>query len=164
MFESGPTPLPFLSTLSASRDSEAKRVVLRIAVDQFMARAEHVPAAIKRFEDEIRALIAEADDMARSSAARKLCAHATPPARILDAIAGLGGEGELIVLTHARLLSRPHLDAAAAGETANALALARRNDLDADLVAALVGRDERAIALALARNPSAPLGPTVFAR
>jgi uncharacterized protein (DUF2336 family) len=164
MFESGPTPLPFLSKLAASRDGDAKRLVLRIAVDQFMARAEHVAAAIKRFEDEIETLIAEAGDMARASAARKLCAHSTPPARILDAIGGLGGEGALVVLTHARTLSRQRLEAAAAGESANALALARRDDLDADLVAALVARNERAIALTLARNPSAPLGPAVFAR
>ncbi len=164
MFESEPTRLPFLYGLATSRDSETRWLVLRIAVDQFMARAEHVPAAISRFENEIGSLIAECDAGARLSAARKLCAHATPPTQILERIAGLGGEAEILVLSQARALSRQRLQAAAAGETAKALAVARRNDLDAELVAILVERNERAIALALTKNPSAPLEAGILLR
>ena len=164
MFESGPTPLPFLSGLARSRDGVTRRLVLRIAVDQFMAREAHAPAAVRRFENEIRPMIEASGAAARLNAARKLCAHATPPTRILEFIAELGGEAEIVVLTHGQRLSRARLEAAASGETAQALALARRADLDADLVDKLVERHERAIALALAGNALAPLDAAVISR
>jgi uncharacterized protein (DUF2336 family) len=164
MFESGPTPLPFLRGLAGNRDSQTRSLVLRIAVDQFMARDAHAPAAIRRFENEVRPLIEECDAAARINAARKLCAHATPPLRILEFIAELGGAAEIVVLTNARFLSRNRLEAAASGEPAKALALASRSDLDGELVAALVDRNERAIALALARNPAAPLDSRIIAQ
>jgi uncharacterized protein (DUF2336 family) len=164
MFESGPTPLPFLRGLAGNRDSQTRSLVLRIAVDQFMARDAHAPAAIRRFENEVRPLIEECNAAARTNAARKLCAHATPPLRILEFVAELGGGAEIVVLTNARFLSRKRLEAAASGEPAKALALASRGDLDGELVAALADRNERAIALALARNPAAPLDSRIIAR
>jgi len=164
MFESGSNPLPFLYGLATSREPTAQRLVLRIAVDQFMARDAHAPAAIRRFENEVRPMIEECGDAWRLRAARKLCAHATPPVRILDYIAELGGEGEIYVLTHAPRLSRRRLEAAASGETAQALALAGRADLDEELVDKLVLRNERGIALALAHNRAAPLDGAAISR
>ena len=164
MFESGSNRLPFLYGLAASREKDAQRLVLRIAVDQFMARDAHAPAAIRRFENEIRPMIEDCGMAARLIAARKLCGHATPPVRILDFIAELGGEGEIFVLTHAPRLSRKRLEAAAWGETASARALSGRADLDGELVDRLVLRNERTIALALAGNASAPLDAATLAR
>ena len=164
MFESGPIPLPFLYGLATSRDRGARRLVLRIAVDQYMARGAHAPAVIRRFENEIRPMVEDCDAAARLTAARKLCAHATPPTRILEFIAELGGEAEIVVLALAPRLSRKRLEAAASDESAKALALAQRADLDAELVDKLVERNERAIALALAGNPRAPLGAGVLSR
>lgn len=164
MFESGSNPLPFLYGLATSREPAAQRLVLRIAVDQFMARDAHAPAAVRRFENEIRPMIEDCGGAARLRAARKLCAHATPPVRILDFIAELGGEGEIFVLTHASQLSRRRLEAAASGETAQALALAGRADLDEELIDKLVLRNEKAIALALAHNRAAPLDAAIVSR
>jgi len=164
MFESEHTPLPFLRGLAGNRDSQTRGLVLRIAVDQFMARDAHAPAAVRRFENEVRPVVEACDDAARIGAARKLCAHATPPWRILEFIAELGGDAEIIVLINAKRLSRKRLEAAACGDTAHALALAKRDDLDSELVATLVERNEYAVALALAKNASAPLDAGAITR
>jgi uncharacterized protein (DUF2336 family) len=109
------------------------------------------------------ALILSCDPATRLIVARKIAPRlATPPA-LFDAIIERGGEAALVVLERAVAISREHLIAAAAGDLIRACAVARRSDLDEELVGVLAARPAREIALALAGNPAAPLGREALA-
>lgn len=74
----------------------------------------------------------------------------------------MGGEGALCVLECAPL-PRDRLAAAAFGHESRACALAKRADLDAELVGALSMRPELEVVLTLAANVAAPIDAKVFA-
>lgn len=154
--------LPFLASLGNSENAESRRILLRITTDHFLSRQDHSHAQLAQFEKTMLRLIARADPATRLIVARKLAHHALAPQRVLETIEDMGGDAALYLLECASL---PHdrLIAAASGNEARACALARRADLDSELISALSLRPEPEITLALAGNIAAPLDPRTCA-
>ncbi|QLP98248.1 MAG: DUF2336 domain-containing protein [Rhodoblastus sp.] len=99
-----------------------------------------------------------ADPVICAEAARLLVDHPCAPTRLLEKLARLSPQAAVVVLGSARPVSPARLAAAAAwGAPELAAAVAARADLDGPIAAALAARVEREVALALARNLSAPL-------
>ena len=156
-----PIGLPFLDALAASPSPADRRLWLRVAADCLVA----LPAGAPRRQAVLAAAIAalgEVDEATRSAFARRLAPYSAA-ADALVAVEAMGGEAALVALAEAVTLPRERLAAAAAGEAAQARAVARRADLDATLVARLVEREEIEVALALARNRRAPIDASRFA-
>ncbi len=162
MPKQGPVPLPFLASLAASQNAGSQRILLRIAIDHFVSRHDHSPPQLAQFEKTMLRLIARSDAGARLAVARKIARHPLAPASVLSLIEEMGGDGALWVLEWASL-PRERLAAAAFGHESRACALARRPDLDAELVGALSMRPEPEVALALAGNILAPIDARTFA-
>jgi uncharacterized protein (DUF2336 family) len=154
--------LPFLTSLGTAESAESQRILLRITTDHFISRQDHSGPQLAQFEKIMLRLIARADPPTRLIVARKLARHPMTPPRLLEAIEEMGGEGALHLLECAPL-SRDRLVAAALGNESRACALAKRVDLDAELVAALSWRPEADIALALAANFAAPFDAQICA-
>jgi uncharacterized protein (DUF2336 family) len=157
-----PTPLPFLTSLQSAPGPESRRILLRIATDHFISLANPSPRQIGQFEKNAERLIVSSDSSTRLILARKLARHPTTPPRLLELIEEMGGDGALHVLECAPL-PRDRLLAAALGNERRAGALAKRGDLDADLIATLSVRPEPDVVLALAGNFAAPLSAATFA-
>jgi uncharacterized protein (DUF2336 family) len=156
MLDQEPASLPFLASLGTADNPESRRILLRITTDHFISRQDHSTQQLAQFERTMLRLIARADPSTRLIVARKLARHPLAPSRALEMIEEMGGDGALHLIQCAPL-SRDRLVAAASGHESRACALARRPDLDAELVATLSLRPEPDIALALAANPAAPL-------
>jgi uncharacterized protein (DUF2336 family) len=156
MSDQRPASLPFLESLAASENAESGRILLRITTDHFISRDRHSPAQLAQFEKTILRLLAKSDPATRLIVARKLARHPLAPATALARIEEMGGEGGLHILECAPL-PRERLLAAALGNQHRAAALARRPDLDADLISTLSVRPEAEVVLALARNAAAPI-------
>jgi uncharacterized protein (DUF2336 family) len=154
--------LPFIASLGSAEGAESRRILLRITTDHFISRQDYSSQQIAQFEKTMLRLVARADPPTRLIVARKLARHPMAPARVLEMIEDMGGEAALYLLEYAPL-SRDRLVAAASGNEGRACALAKRTDLDAELVGALSLRAEPEIALALAANHAAPLDPQASA-
>ncbi len=158
-----PAPdLPFLATLARSPRPADRALWLRVATDYFLTGPFPTRAHGAGFAAELAERLRDADDATRSAVARKLapCAEAV---EVLSALESLGGQAALDVLQCAVALPRERLLAAAAGDNARARAVARREDLDAELVAILADHGEIEVLIALARNRRAPIDPRLYA-
>jgi uncharacterized protein (DUF2336 family) len=162
MSDQSPAFLPFLASLAMAESAESRRILLRITTDQFISRQDHSPAQLAKFEKTLLRLIARSDPPTRLIVARKLARHPLTPAAALEMIEEMGGEGALHVLECAPL-PRDRLAGAASGNESRACALARRSDLDAELVTRLSLRPESDVVLALAGNQDAPIDAPTFA-
>jgi uncharacterized protein (DUF2336 family) len=157
-----PADLPFLATLARSPLAADRLLWLRVATDYFLTRPFETLAHGAEFAAALSDGLRRADDATRCAVARKLapCAEA---ADVLATIESLGGEAALVVLQSAAVLPRERLLAAAAGDNARARAVARRHDLDGELVGALADHDEIEVLIALARNRRAPIDSRLYA-
>ena len=157
-----PTDLPFLATLARSPRPADRRLWLRVATDYFLTAPFATPAHAAEFAAKLSEALRDADDATRSAVARKLapCAEA---ADVVATLEFLGGEAALHVLQCAVAAPRERLLAAAADDNARACAVARRDDLDAELVGALADHDEIEVLLTLARNRRAAIDPRLYA-
>ena len=154
--------LPFLATLARSPRPADRGLWLRVATDYFLTGPFQTRPHGAGFAAELAERLRDADDATRLAVARKLapCAEA---AEVLSALESLGGQAALHVLQCAAVLPRERLLAAAAGDNARARAVARREDLDAELVAVLADHGEIEVLIALARNRRAPIDPRLYA-
>ena len=149
-------PLPFLGALARSARPEDRLLWLRVAVDYFVSGATPGAELSAEFEANFSTCLARANEEYRMDLARKLISRGNAPSYLLGAIEALGGDAALFVLERARGLPRERL-LADARRSGLARAVARRDDLDDELIwAILLGRDPEA-RLALVENPSAPL-------
>jgi hypothetical protein len=157
-----PTDLPFLATLARSPRPADRRLWLRVATDYFLTAPFSTPEHRAEFVAKLSEGLRDADDATRSAIARKLapCAEA---AEVLATLESLGGEAALHVLQCAAAAPRERLLAAAAADNARACAVARRDDLDAELAGVLAEHDEIEVLLALARNRRAAIDPRLYA-
>ena len=157
-----PTDLPFLAALARSSLPADRLLWLRVATDYFLTRPFPTLAHGAEFAAALSEGLRRADDATRCAVARKLapCAEA---ADVLATIESLGGEAALVVLQSVAVLPRERLLAAAAGDNARARAVARRHDLDGELVGALADHDEIEVLIALARNRRAPIDSRLYA-
>lgn len=160
--DQSPAGLPFLATLARSPRAADRLLWLRVATDYLLTRPFPSSAHASEFTAALSEGLKDADEATRCAVARKLafCAEA---AEVLAAIETLGGEAALHVLQCSAVLPRERLLAAAVGDNARARAVARRDDLDADLVGILADHDEIEVLLALARNRHAPIDSRHFA-
>jgi len=152
--------LPFLGSLARSPRSEDRLLWLRVATD-YVLRAETIDARfLEAFEVHFSACLEGCDEDCRLSVARKLLTREHTPTKLLTILASFGGESAQYVLSNARDFPREALWAAAAHpETARAVA--RRDDLDEDMVDAILASGDPEAPAILAENPGAPLSAAV---
>jgi uncharacterized protein (DUF2336 family) len=141
MLHEEPASLPFIATLGAADNPESQRILLRITTDHFISRQDQSSQQLAQFEKTMLRLIMKADPSTRLIVARKLAAHPLAPPAVLEAIEELGGDGSLHLLECAPL-PRERLLAATSGNESRACAIAKRADLDAQLVIPLSLRPE----------------------
>ena len=143
-----------LHQLAARGMSEAggpKPLLLRVLTDLFVMRPVHTREESRQFAEIAHRLIADATAAECDHAAHVLCRHPAAPPDLLDRLAQRGGAGALELFGRCRALSTPILqEAAAFGDAAVAKALAGRDDLDANMIAALAARADADLAQALA--------------
>ena len=158
-----PADLPFLDGLARSSQVADQLLWLRVATDYFLSPAAETPGRRAEFAATLAERLRDADEATRGAVARKLapCADAVD---VLVALIALGGEAALYALRRATALPRDLIVAAALADNARARAVARRDDLDSDIVAILADHDEIEVLLALARNRRAPLDFHLFAK
>ncbi len=143
-------------------DNSQRRIadasLLRAIVDQFVERPAHPVGDARQFERLALGLIdlLDADTVARI--VRPLCFHAETPPAVFCGLLQKGGACAELALLFSPGLSRDDLLATARrGAPALARALAKRHDLDRDIVEALAQRSETDVLRALAANWSAHL-------
>ncbi len=141
------------------RDKSERRIdhaaLLGAIVDQFVSRQMHPIADIKQFEQLALGLIEIVDAPAAARIARPLCVHPETPASVFRCLMAKGGPCAELALQFAPVLPRAELMAAAqSGAPILARAVARRGELDRDIVDALIQRGEAETSRALAANLS----------
>jgi uncharacterized protein (DUF2336 family) len=151
------TQLPFLASLEGRNDPEARRVLLRIATDRFVNDPAPSREATARYEQEALPLIFDCDPATRLIVARKIAPQPAAPVAMLELILDRGGAAALVVLERAAAIRRVLLVAAVGDDPAKACAVARRGDLDEDMIGLLALQPAHEVAYALADNPSAPI-------
>ncbi len=145
-----PGALPFLSSLALSPRADDRSLWLRIAIDYFLSDARADPARREEFLTKLFDCLAGVDDAGRLAVARKLFSQEErAPSQLVAGFLALGGKAELHVLTHARDVSREALLTAAGDSWRAAASVARRGDLDAELVATLLSGGELEALIAL---------------
>ncbi len=157
-----PADLPFLAALAHSPRPADRRLWLRVATDYLLTGRAPAHARAAEFSAALSAGVKEADETTRNAIAHAL-ARCADAADVLTAIESLGGEAALHVLQCGVGLPHERLLAAAAGDSARAVAVALRDDLDAELVDALADHDEIEVLLTLARNRRAAIDPPRYA-
>ncbi len=149
-------PLPFMGALARSGRREDRQLWLRVAVD-YVLRADRPENDLdNEFADNFARCLGDVDDDARLVIGQRLLASGRAPDRLLASISGQGGEAGAYILTRSKDISRRELLAAAA-DPVRAGAVARRDEIDGELIDALFADAEIATLLALLDNPSAKL-------
>jgi len=154
-------PLPFLAALARSERVADRLLWLRVAVDYFLTDATPDATLLAEFEANFAGCLAGADDENRLIVAKKLVSRGNAPPYLLAAIEALGGDAALFVLERARGLPREKL-LADAEESGRASAVARRDDLDDELVWTIVHGGDPEARVALLENPRAPVTAEQF--
>ena len=158
-----PDALRSLVALGSRDDLNLRPVFLRVMTDLFVMKDHHAPDEIRQFEEIALHMLDNVDGETRAAVAGKLATYRTPPAAVVQCLLAHGGEAAAVVLEKSQALDHRALARAASfGETALAVAVARRNDLDAALVRALAARAESEVLLALAKNMAAPIARLTF--
>jgi uncharacterized protein (DUF2336 family) len=155
--------LPFLGSLARSARVEDRLLWLRVAVDYFLSDTTPDAALSAEFEANFVDSLARADDENRLTVARKLLSRGHAPPYLLAAIEALGGDAALFVLERAPGLPREKL-LADAEESGRATAIARRVDLDEDLMWTIVRGSAPEARVALLENQRAPVTAEQFLR
>ena len=154
---------PFVASLADSDNPNDRRIWLRVACDHFVATGTADREAIERFADAIVPRIETADLPTVLDAARKLAPCPRVPVRLLAKFQAIGPEVSDIVLEHGAAFGVAELGDAIKRGGREATAVARRADLSARLIGALIALDETEPLVALASNPRARLEGAVLA-
>lgn len=154
---------PFLASLAESASPADRRIWLRVACDHFVLAGRADADAVERFADAVGRQIATADPAAVLDAARRLAPCPRTPVRLLDLLAAASPEARDCVLEQGAAYEAADLARAIEGGARQAVAVARRLDLESRLIAALVARDDVDVLAALADNPRARLEGAVLA-
>lgn len=136
--------------------------ILREIVDQFLERQVHPPADYKQFEQLTLGMIDILEAPAVARILRPLCSHPEISQTIFDRLRDKGGGCVELAVQFSPYLTRDEMMAAARGaDSVMAGAVARRADLDADIIVALLRRGEAATLRALAENQAAKFDASV---
>jgi uncharacterized protein (DUF2336 family) len=145
--------------LGKREELELRPVLLRVLTDMFVAQPTHARDEIKQFEAIILGLVGHADQQTRDMIAAKLARFGATPPSVVERLMADGGNAAAEFLAHSSLVGHDRLVAAALDcEESLAVAIARRPDLDEELVGILAARPEIAVARALMENFAAPVG------
>lgn len=155
-----------VSNLSMHPDQSQRRTddsaLLRAIVDQFVERTMHPVADIKQFEQLAIGMIDLVDAGAVARIMRPLCFHPETPQAIFDRLFARGGPCAELALQFSPSVARADLVIAAQHrDSAFACAVARRSDLDREIVEVLIQRADAAPLRALAANAAAHLDASV---
>lgn len=130
--------------------------ILREIVDQFLERQVHPPADYRQFEQLTLGMIDILDAPSVARILRPLCSHPETSQAIFDRLAAKGGPCAELATQFSPHVTREAMLAAARGsDPAMACAVARRADLDVDIIGALLRRGEPETMRALAENQAA---------
>ncbi len=154
---------PFVASLADSDYPSDRRVWLRVACDHFVATETADREAIERLVDAIVPRVETADLPTVLEAARKLAPCSRVPVRLLAKLESIGPEVSDYVLEHGAAFGVADLADAIHGGGRKATAVARRVDLNARLIGALIALGETDPLVALASNPRARLEGVVLA-
>jgi len=157
-------PFRGLMALGKREELELRPVLLRVLTDMFVAQPTHSRDEIKQFEAIVLGLVGHADQQTRDMIAAKLARFGATPPSVVERLVADGGTAAAEFLAHSSLVGHDRLVAAALdGEESLAVAIARRPDLDEELVRLLAARPEIAVARALMENFAAPVVEDVAA-
>ena len=148
---------PYLASLAGSENSNDRRIWLRVACDYFVASAPEEATAVAKFANAVTAQLDCADEGTRLEIARKLAPCPRTPIKLLARFEVKDLEACDFVLEHAVGYDSQSLARAVSQGGRRAAAVARRADLDRDLVAALIASEDVGALVGLARNRAAPL-------
>lgn len=145
---------PFVASLADSANPNDRRIWLRVACDHFVA-AETADAgdAVERFAAAVSRQLDKADPSTILAAAQKLASCSRTPASLLAKLGSVSPKASDFVLEHAVSLATADLIRAVESGGRQAGAVARRRDLDAGVIGALVQRGETDVLVELALNP-----------
>lgn len=134
--------------------------LLRVIVEQFGERSAHPRSDIEQFEQLALGMIDALDAESVAAVARPLCLHPETPPSLISRIFDKGGSCARAVFEFApNVPAKDLLATAEHGPADLAAAIARRTDIDRDVVAALASRVEPEVLRALAANPAPRLDP-----
>ncbi len=154
---------PFLASLASSERPNDRRIWLRVAIDHFITAEPSDSGMIAEFIEAMTAQLAAADSATRLEIARKLARCARAPARLLSALSSTDSDASDYVLEHAVACRNSELERAVANGGRRAIAVAKRRNLDPQIVTRLASQDDILVLIALASNGSARLeGPSLF--
>jgi uncharacterized protein (DUF2336 family) len=153
---------PFLASLADSANAKDRRIWLRVACDYFIAARPADPDAVERFADAVSRQVETADLPTVLEAAQKLAPCPHTPVRLLAKFGCVSPEASDYMLEHGAAYSAADLFGAIESGPRQAIAVARRPNLDARLIGALVARNETDALVALAGNPRARLEGAVL--
>jgi uncharacterized protein (DUF2336 family) len=135
-----------------------------VASDYFVAAEPGDSEAIEKFADVMAAQLDVADAGTRLEIARKLAPCRRTPVKLLAKFESIDWETGDYVLEHALAYAPRDLAPAVSGGGRRAVAVAKRRDLDYQLVRALAESNEVDVLIALARNGAAQLEGPALAR
>ncbi len=136
--------------------------ILREIVDQFLERQVHPPADCKQFEQLTLGMMDILEAPAVARILRPLCSHPETSQTIFDRLREKGGPCVELAMQFSPYLPREELMAAARGaDPVMAGAVARRADLDAEIISVLLRRGEAPTLRALAENRAAKFDASV---
>jgi hypothetical protein len=137
---------------------DLSQVSLRVKADLLMSMPEPPPDDLADFNEIATALAPSIDETTAIILARKLAGWRHAPQPVLAALQARGGPVLAALLAHGMPLAAMELEALAEHDaTEAALAMAGRPDLTSTATLLLLGREDRAIDLALIANHAAPL-------
>lgn len=146
-----------LKSLSETSRLDMKPVMMRVLTDLFVSKPHHAPDDIAQFAEISARILDQVDEDTLEVVARKLGPHPQTPDTLRDWLMHHGGRTAAALIETSRDVDRAQLAAAAQGVVQLAEAVARRADLDAQLVSLLVRRPENSVAVALAQNSTVAL-------
>ena len=148
-----------LKSLSETSRLDMKPVMMRVLTDLFVSKPHHAPDDVVQFAEISARILDQVDEDTLELVARKLGPHPQTPDSLRVWLMHHGGRTAAALIETSKDVDRAQLMAAANGAAPLAEAAARRADLDAQLVSALVRRPENSVALALTQNSAVALGP-----
>lgn len=135
-----------------------KPILLRVVTDQFVAKSHHPVSDIRQYEELALQLIPQADVASAVAVAKRLGSHPDAPASVIDKLIDTAPESAAAIFaTDAPVDSIKLIERAEWGSLDEAIAIAGRDNLDADTAGALARRQESEVLCALAANKTAPL-------
>jgi uncharacterized protein (DUF2336 family) len=154
---------PFVASLADSANLNDRRIWLRVACDHFVAADSAEADAVERFAAAVSRQLDQADANTILETAHKLASCPRTPPSLLAKLASASPKASDFVLEHGASFVTAELIRAIESGRRQAMAVARRPDLDARVIGPLLAHDDAGVLVELAANPRARLEGQVLA-